>query len=70
MVTRPAWASFQVEGQGVAGHVELVGEDAGCQPFGAGDHQGAEHAQPLGMGQGAEGGNGLGLVHDSIIQHY
>ena len=60
---------LQMEGQGVAGHVELVGQDAGREPFGAGDDQGAEHAQALGMGQGTKGGNGLIFVHGSIIQH-
>ena len=41
---------FQVEGQRVAGHVELIGQNAGREPFGAGDDQGSEHAQALGMG--------------------
>ena len=40
---------LQVEGQRVAGHVELVGEDAGRQPLGACDDQGAKYAQALGV---------------------
>ena len=46
---------LKVEGQGVTGHVELVGEDARRQSFGAGGHQGAECAQALYMGHGTEG---------------
>ena len=59
---------LQVERQGVAGHVELVGQHAGRESFRAGNDQGAEHAQTLGMRQRAQGGNGLIFVHCSIIQ--
>jgi len=35
---------LQVEGQGIADHVELLGQNAWRQPFRAGGDQGAEHA--------------------------
>ncbi|MNL21937.1 hypothetical protein D3C87_1432530 [compost metagenome] len=59
---------LQMEGERVSRHAKLIGQDAGGQAGKSGNHQGAEHAQALGMGQGIEGGDGLIFIHDSIIQ--
>ncbi|KXJ66263.1 hypothetical protein AXY46_12065 [Achromobacter xylosoxidans] len=59
---------LQVEGQRVARDAELIGHDAGHETAEAGNHEGAKHAQTLGMGQGAEGENSLRFMHCSIIQ--
>lgn len=59
---------LQVEGQGIAGHAELIGEDAGRASFRPGDDQGAEYTQSLRVGQRTQGGNGLIFIHYSMIQ--
>lgn len=59
---------LQMEGQRVARDAELFGQHAGHEPGHAGHDQRAKGPQALGMGKGAQGGNGLIFVHDSIIQ--
>src|SRR5579875_1279950 len=44
---------FQMEGQGVTRHIELVSQLARRQPFRTGNDQGAKYAQPLVVCQGA-----------------
>ena len=59
---------LQVEGERVAGHAELLGQHAGREAGQAGHDQRAEGAQALRMGEGAEGGDDMIFIHDSIIQ--
>jgi hypothetical protein len=45
---------LEMKRQGVARHAQVIGQDAGREPFRAGDDQGAEGAQALGVGQGGQ----------------
>ncbi|OJX18706.1 MAG: hypothetical protein BGO79_03980 [Delftia sp. 67-8] len=58
---------FEMEGQCIGSDAQQLGQDTGCQPFGACDHEGAKNAQAGFMGQGGERADDLGFLHLTII---
>ncbi|KAG0919858.1 hypothetical protein G6F31_020954 [Rhizopus arrhizus] len=54
---------LQMERQGIARDAELVGQEAGRETAQASHDKRAEHAKPLGVGQGTKGENCLIFIH-------
>jgi hypothetical protein len=59
---------FQMERQGVAGYLQMIGQDAWCEPIGSGYNQCTEYPQALGMRQSGKGSHSQFFSHGSIIQ--
>lgn len=59
---------FQMKGQRISGHAQLLGQGAGRHAGRASHDQRAEGTQPLWVSKAREGGNSLIFVHRSIIQ--
>ena len=59
---------LEVKRQGVGRHLQLGGQVAGGQPRRARHHQRTEDPQAHLLGQGCEGSDNIGFLHESIIQ--